>query len=165
MPQNKPYNTCRSNITLYDIDPVLVARHIMMRSLLFILACVVSVTAFSPMRPANTVATTTHRRMFTNPNVEKSTPVPTALQEEVSPLQEVSAIDAAMEAEAVKETTSIRNLNTGEIHEVEFNDPLMSANTDPFNLGFGYIFLALPVFLLINDIFHFLPSGAPYTKY
>ena len=45
------------------------------------------------------------------------------------------------------------------------NDPYMEANTSIGNLGWANAFIIFPLIILANDFLHFLPSGAPFTKY
>ena len=45
------------------------------------------------------------------------------------------------------------------------NDPYMQANTDFSDLGWANAFIIFPLMLLLNDFFHFLPPGSPFTKY
>ena len=43
-------------------------------------------------------------------------------------------------------------------------DPSMQANSDPLNLGWAWAFVVFPAILILNDFFHFLPSGTFLTK-
>jgi hypothetical protein len=59
----------------------------------------------------------------------------------------------------------IKNLPTGEIKEVQFYDPYMSANTDASYIDIWSIVLfGLPLTLLLNDVFHFLPTQGPLEQ-
>jgi hypothetical protein len=79
-----------------------------------------------------------------------------------SPLTEVSASTEveAPEAAPVKKGSTVRNMNTGESQEVQWTDPAMAANTNPFLMSWwAYVFFAFfPATLLLNDAFHFLPK-------
>jgi hypothetical protein len=55
----------------------------------------------------------------------------------------------------------VRNLMTGgEAKEVQWTDPAMAANTNPFLMSWwAYVFFGIfPATLLLNDAFHFLPK-------
>ena len=50
----------------------------------------------------------------------------------------------------------------GEVKQVAWSDPAMTANTNPFQMDWwAYIFVAFPVILFANDAFHFLPEEGP----
>lgn len=68
--------------------------------------------------------------------------------------------------EAKRETTTtttpkvlVRNMNSGEMREINFVDPAMQANTNPLLVDWwAAVFFGLPVVLLLDDVFHFLPK-------
>jgi hypothetical protein len=82
-----------------------------------------------------------------------------------SPLTEVSAsTEVEAPAEPVKKGSTVRNLMTGgEAKEVQWTDPAMAANTNPFLMSWwAYVFFGFfPATLLLNDAFHFLPKDGP----
>lgn len=90
----------------------------MTRNVWNILFLITAVTAFAPARPAAT--RTVVRHMF-NPEPEKAATA-AKLLEEVSPLQEVNALETAVttsEGEESTETkTVLKDLATGEVKEV-----------------------------------------------
>ena len=84
-----------------------------------------------------------------------------------SPLETVSAEDLASSdtASAVTPTTIttnvVKDMNTGELKQVKWVDPAMEANTNPFNLGWAYVFIILPATLIANDFLHFIDPDGP----
>ena len=50
----------------------------------------------------------------------------------------------------------------GQMEEVKWVDPAMTANTNPFEMSWwAYILFGFPFMLLANDAFHFLPTDGP----
>jgi hypothetical protein len=90
------------------------------------------------------------------------------IQSEVSSLAEVaegedaSAETAPLESSTLDETMAVQNFGrAGEVKEVNWVDPAMSANTDPFNMSvWAYALFGFPIVLLANDILHFIPESA-----
>jgi hypothetical protein len=77
-----------------------------------------------------------------------------------APLTEVSASTEVEAPAPVKKGSTVRNMNTGEEQEVQWTDPAMAANTNPFLMSWwAYVFFGFfPATLLLNDAFHFLPK-------
>jgi hypothetical protein len=104
----------------------------------------------------STARTQTASFMFSADDADAVEPSP-------SPLTEVSAsteMEAPEEA-PVKKGSTVRNLMTGgEAKEVQWTDPAMAANTNPFLMSWwAYVFFGIfPATLLLNDAFHFLPK-------
>eukprot|EP00977_Amphora_coffeiformis_P018445 scaffold6485_cov172-Amphora_coffeaeformis.AAC.10 len=136
----------------------------MMRSVLNILVLLTATSAFAPTRQAVSLSSPTARHMYSAEGPKKVTAKPL---EEVSPLEEASASDSVLPGEPMQSDnkTFVKDMNTGEIREVNWVDPAMPANSDPFNLGWAWAFVVFPALLLLNDFFHFLPSGTFLTKY
>jgi hypothetical protein len=89
------------------------------------------------------------------------------------PLQEGKALEAPVVAEttpAVVDTSDppkARYVNLGkggESKEVEWVDPAMAANTNPFLMSWwSYLLLGFPFMLLADDAFHFIPTEGPLS--
>lgn len=100
----------------------------MMRNIWSILCLLSAVAAFQPITMRPGMATTTARYMF---NADDKKPDAVKPLEEVSPLEEVNAADSVMastdESTTVTEKSKnyYKNMNTGEIKEVEW------VRTDP----------------------------------
>ena len=69
-----------------------------------------------------------------------------------------------MEEEETSPKGVYRDMNTGEIKEVKWVDPAAAANTNPFMMNwYSFLLLGIPVLLLLNDAFHFLPTEGPLS--
>jgi len=56
----------------------------------------------------------------------------------------------------------VRDMTTGEMKEVKWVDPAMSANTSPFELSwYAWLAILVPGSLYLNDFFHFIPKEGP----
>ena len=104
-----------------------------------------------------------HRRTFII-----SSSMPTHLRStEPKPLEEEGGDAAEPEggedAEPMKAV--YRNLGRGgDAEEVKWVDPAMSANTNPFELDlWAYPLVGIPLVLLLNDAFHFIPKEGPLS--
>ena len=132
----------------------------MMRATLFCMAvlCVAQQVQSFSITPQTTARMTTFPlAMFSKDDESTSA---------ASPLETVSAEDLASSdtASAVTPTTItnvVKNMNTGELKEVKWVDPAMEANTNPFNLGWAYVFIILPATLIANDFLHFIDADGP----
>lgn len=87
---------------------------------------------------------------------------------EASPLVEVVEGESAatetkaLESSILDETMSVRNFGrAGEVKEVKWVDPAMSANTNPLKMSlWAYVLFGFPMVLLANDVLHFIPESA-----
>jgi hypothetical protein len=87
---------------------------------------------------------------------------------EVSSLAEVAEGDdsiaetTSLESSTLDDTIVVQNFGrAGEVKEVKWVDPAMSANTNPLNMSlWAYALFGFPIVLLANDILHFIPESA-----
>jgi cytoskeletal protein RodZ len=146
---------------------------IMLRVLTFV-ALWMAATAFAPqpfgMRTMTTTTTSTARFMFSTDDNTKSTtksastntppPLSTTTTKEFAPDLNTPNMGVTPEAPTIKNV--VRNMNTGELQEVKWVDPAMRANTNPWEMNWwAYILFGFPPILLLNDVFHFLPTEGP----
>jgi hypothetical protein len=119
-------------------------------------------SAFAPISPVarqiSSSSSTTLRSFEPKPLAEEG--------DAVKPLESVSteegsAAEGGADGESIKAV--YKNLaRGGELEEVTWVDPAMRANTNPFELSWwAYILFGLPVVLLLDDAFHFIPAEGP----
>lgn len=53
----------------------------------------------------------------------------------------------------------VKDMNTGEIREVKWQDPAMLANTNLVMDWWAALLILVPSTLILDDFFHFLPKG------
>ncbi|KAL7563467.1 hypothetical protein ACA910_004652 [Epithemia clementina (nom. ined.)] len=108
-----------------------------------------------------------------NDDNSKKVQVPTA-SAAAKPLETVSSDSMALSSSTTPRmmttttTNLVKDMNTGEVKQVQWVDPAMAANTNPFNLGWAYVFIILPATLIANDFLHFIDPTGPLgflTKY
>jgi len=86
-----------------------------------------------------------------------------------SPLQEISSTGPLVSVNEMSSTAEapkmvVRNMNTGEIKEVQWVDDAMQAHTNPLAMSWwAYPLFGFPFILLANDAFHFLPEDGPIS--
>jgi len=91
-----------------------------------------------------------------NKDDKKAPPLPTA-----APLQTVDEAETKEEGSPTEPGMVVKDMNTGEVKQVNWVDPAMSANTNPFALSWWGYFFFLPIVIIFNDFFHFLPTEGP----
>jgi hypothetical protein len=110
----------------------------------------------------STARTQTASFMFSADDADAVKPSPLT---EVSASTEVEGLNQLDAPEApVKKGSTVRNImKGGEAKEVQWTDPAMAANTNPFLMSWwAYLFFGFfPATLLLNDAFHFLPKDGP----
>jgi hypothetical protein len=90
------------------------------------------------------------------------------IESEVSSLAEVAegedstAETRSLEPSTLDDNIAVQNFGrAGEVKEVKWVDPAMSANTNPFNMSvWAYALFGFPMVLLANDFLHFIPESA-----
>ena len=139
----------------------------MMLRVLSLCLLVASTSAFMTAPSSGRVTRSSHVSMFEDGSSKFGKPLQTMDEPVVEPAVgsvEEAAADPTTSLETATTSTQVyKDMNTGEVKEVAWKDPYMSANTDASGLGFAYIFIAGPAFLLLNDVLHFVPPNSPIS--
>ena len=87
-------------------------------------------------------------------------PVPVRTGTSTTSLRE-STTTTTTPLEGERRMMTVKNRNTGELMEVEMNESFLA--NDGFEMSWwSWIgFVAFPATLLLNDVFHFLPTEGP----
>ena len=114
------------------------------------LLLVSSVSAFAPSTTRFGVSqvASTQRFMFSKDDDNKPAPLAT-MDEPEGNTPSTSASKGSI----------VKDMNTGEIREVKWQDPAMLANTNLVMDWWAALLIAVPSTLLLDDFFHFLPKG------
>ena len=137
----------------------------MTRLCLNLLALLAVASAFTtPIRPVTTSVGTKPLFMFSTDDKPQASGL-----SEVKPGETADALESttALKDEDFKAPPSgapkmmVKNRNTGELMEVEMNESFLANEKFEMNWWAWVGFVGLPVILLANDVFHFLPKDGP----
>jgi hypothetical protein len=112
----------------------------MMRLLSLFLVLTATATAFTTPQPWGTTTSTVSRRFMFSTDDDKGTKAaPTPETSTIPQPNSAPALATMDEPVAAPESDTpksvVRNMNTGELREVKWVDPAMSANTNPFQMS------------------------------
>jgi hypothetical protein len=133
----------------------------MTRFLILLLATLAIASAFAPLTPLrSSPKPQTQLHMF---SAEEGTE--TKGLSEVAPgesLDAASALETSTGPEfGARPKMTVLNRNTGELMEVEINESFLANDKFEMNWWAWVGFVAFPVVLLTNDVFHYLPTDGP----
>ena len=159
-------NHFSSHLNQYPSDPIIIERStskptpstMMTFRLLSLIAVLAVASAFSTPGQGGVVSRASLSSSSSLSMAIGDTPAP--LQEQGDALEVVEATDVDPWNVPKKKYA---NLGKGEeVKEVNWVDPAMAANTNPFLMSWwAYIFFGFPFILLADDAFHFIPHEGP----
>lgn len=120
------------------------------------LLLVSAVSAFVPSTArfgVTQVASTQQRFMFSKDDDNKPAPLATMDEPEVN-----------SPSVSTSKGSIVKDMNTGEIREVKWQDPAMMANTNLVMDWWAALLILFPSTLLLDDVFHFLPKDIPFVN-
>lgn len=120
----------------------------MMRLFHFLLL-VSAVSAFTTSRFGITKASTTQQLFMFSKDDDNNKPAP------------LPTIDQPETPKTTNKGSIVKDMNTGEIREVKWQDPAMLANTNLVMDWWAALLIAVPSILILDDFFHFLPKDMP----
>eukprot|EP00980_Cylindrotheca_fusiformis_P001597 scaffold363_cov56-Cylindrotheca_fusiformis.AAC.16 len=135
-----------------------------MRIGFFFLQLLALSSAFTTFSPAQNARLTSSLTMFSGdePTTQKSEAASRPLEEVPEGQSAAVSADSMLETSTLDEKTTVQNFGrAGEVKDVQWVDPAMSANTNPFNMSlWAYGLFGFPLILLANDFLHFIPESA-----